>query len=199
MHQLVSKSKFLLAWMICTDHHNTRDLISNTTYIHEALEQWVENNFEGGFLFSSFCAFAAKHFLHFLEFSNFFLNWWCFKILIKMQGNKNAPFWEKQQPNVSLTQKNIHDTCAFRSLCSSRLSVVSTFVFQFYLDTHICMAKQATKKSIFPIHTSFSWQTSFYIDQDLSSCKENKTTWVMKIWWCIIWILTDFNNIIHPR
>ena len=99
---------------------------------------------------------------------------------------------KKTQPNVSLTQKNIHDTCAFRSLCSSRLSVVSTFVFQFYLDTHIfcstCMLSDVTgrKKIFFPIYTSFSWQTCFYIDQDLSSCKENKTTWVMKIWGCYL-------------
>ena len=52
---------------------------------------------------------------------------------------------KKKKPNVSLTQKNIHDTCAFRSLCSSRLSVVSTFVFQFYLDTHICKGQLFSK------------------------------------------------------
>ena len=61
-----------------------------------------------------------------------------------MQGNKNAPF-EKKETQCELDSKNIHDTCAFRSLCSSRLSVVSTFVFQFYLDTHICKGQLFSK------------------------------------------------------
>ena len=106
------------------------------------------------------------------------------------------------QPNVSLTEKNIHDTCAFRSLCSSRLSVVSTFVFQFYLDTlhTVCLVtKQATKKSIFPMllfldkHVS----RSRFILKERKQDLEWSTYYYSMYLNSIAWILTDFNHLIH--